>query len=286
MDVLPAHVAELVRGESEANQRWQQAIDLYRQGALAHDRGDADAAIASFDRAIVALDRAGVKRGASAIHAHAAVVFARAGDSAEAAARLERARKGAADDAGGDLVVSVFAAAVGMVIGNGDRREATQLLERATRAEVMTPELRLATRVLERALRESTAEAAAAPLSRAVPGGAALVVGKVARWIALPSAAAAAAGASDRIDLVRYGPVRRLLDRLVVARLSEPGVALTAEALIEAGWPGERMRHTAGLLRVYSAVRRLRRLGLEPVLITRDDGYLLDPDADVRREDT
>jgi len=46
------------------------------------------------------------------------------------------------------------------------------------------------------------------------------------------------------------------------------------------------MRHSAGLLRVYSAVRRLRRLGLESVLITRDDGYLLDPAATViRRED-
>jgi hypothetical protein len=89
----------------------------------------------------------------------------------------------------------------------------------------------------------------------------------------------------DRVDLVRYGPVRRLLDRLVVARLDEPGTALSAEALIEAGWPGERMRHTAGLLRVYSAVRRLRRLGLDRVLVTRDDGYLLDANAKVRRDD-
>jgi hypothetical protein len=88
----------------------------------------------------------------------------------------------------------------------------------------------------------------------------------------------------EKVDLVRYGPVRRLLDRLVDFRLSNPGEALSAEALIEAGWPGERMRHTAGLLRVYSAVRRLRRLGLESALVTRDDGYLLDPDIDVRRE--
>ncbi len=89
----------------------------------------------------------------------------------------------------------------------------------------------------------------------------------------------------ERIDLVRYGPVRRLLDGLVVHRLEHPGAALSAEALIEAGWPGERMRHTAGLLRVYSAVRRLRRLGLETILLTRDDGYLLDPNAGVMRDD-
>jgi hypothetical protein len=41
-----------------------------------------------------------------------------------------------------------------------------------------------------------------------------------------------------------------------------------------------------GLLRVYSAVRRLRRLGLEPILVTRDDGYLLEPDADARRAES
>jgi hypothetical protein len=87
----------------------------------------------------------------------------------------------------------------------------------------------------------------------------------------------------ERIDLVRYGPVRRLLDRLVAFRLTRPGDALSTESLIEAGWPGERMRHTAGLLRVYSAVRRLRRLGLEHILLTRDDGYLLDPNANIAR---
>lgn len=103
----------------------------------------------------------------------------------------------------------------------------------------------------------------------------ALTVGPEARWIVPPE--------GERLDLVRYGPVRRLLDRLVEHRLASPGEALTADALIEAGWPGERMKHTAGLLRVYSAVRRLRRLSLDQVLVTRDDGYLLDPGVDVTR---
>ena len=89
--------------------------------------------------------------------------------------------------------------------------------------------------------------------------------------------------AARRVDLVRYGPVRRMLDTLVSQRLAQPGIALTADALLEAGWPGERMKHSAGLLRVYSAVRRLRKLGLEAILVTRDDGYLLDPVARVVR---
>lgn len=104
----------------------------------------------------------------------------------------------------------------------------------------------------------------------------ALVVGRDSRWMVLPR--------GPRVSLLRHGPSRRLLERLVAKRLEAPDVALSAEALIEAGWPGEQMRYTAGLLRVYSTVRRLRRLGLDVVLLTRDDGYLLDPLVPVRRE--
>lgn len=86
------------------------------------------------------------------------------------------------------------------------------------------------------------------------------------------------------IDLVRHGSLRRVLEALVSARVDRPGVALTASEVLEAGWPGERVLHEAGLLRVYSAIRRLRRMGLETALVTRDDGYLLDPSVPVARE--
>jgi hypothetical protein len=123
---------------------------------------------------------------------------------------------------------------------------------------------------------EDLLEASPVSLRASTDEAHALVVGRDARWMTPPGGA--------RVDLVRYGPVRRLLDRLVEERLARPGTALSAEQLIDAGWPGERMRHSAGLLRVYSAIRRLRRLGLEPLLVTRDDGYLLDARAPVRRE--
>jgi predicted ATPase len=266
LDVLPAHVAELVRGESEAAKHWQHAIDLYQQGVAAHARRDPDAAIGLFERTIAALERTGVKRGVAAVHAHAAVAHAALGDPKEAAARLARASKAAEGDPSAELAVSVFAAAVDVHAG-APLAGAKTLLERTSRPEIGTPELAVAMKVLAAALAEGgPASPAATP---------ALLVGEESRWIVPPR--------GERVDLVRYGPVRRLLERLVVARLEEPGIALSAEALIEAGWPGERMRHSAGLLRVYSAVRRLRRLGLDVVLVTRDDGYLLDPDAPVGR---
>ncbi|MBX3205940.1 MAG: hypothetical protein KF764_12780 [Labilithrix sp.] len=279
LDVIPAHVAELVRGEGEAGQRWQAAIELHRQGAAALERRDPDAAVALFDRAVAALEHAGVKRGLAAVHAHAAAALATAGDPEEARARLERARAAVHDDPDAELVVAVFAAAAALLAGEATTAEAARtLLERAARAEIGSPALTVAARVLEAALSEhATPARVERDAASASAAGPALVVGHESRWIVPPR--------RERVDLVRYGPVRRLLERLVAARLAEPGVALSAEALIEAGWPGERMRHTAGLLRVYSAVRRLRRLGLDAILITRDDGYLLDADAVVRRDD-
>ena len=79
------------------------------------------------------------------------------------------------------------------------------------------------------------------------------------------------------IDLSRHAALRRVLEALVTRRLAEPGSALSADALLDAGWPGERIRHDSGMLRVYTVVRRIRALGLGEALLTRDDGYLLDP---------
>jgi tetratricopeptide (TPR) repeat protein len=99
----------------------------------------------------------------------------------------------------------------------------------------------------------------------------AIVVGALGRTLALPS--------GDAHELTRHGPLRRVLWALAVARRDRPGVALSTLDLVDAGWPGEKMKHEAATLRVYTTVRRLRALGLEGVLLTRDDGYLFDADS-------
>jgi len=55
------------------------------------------------------------------------------------------------------------------------------------------------------------------------------------------------------------------------------------EGLLEKGWPGERVHPEAGADRVYMALSTLRKLGLREVLVSRDDGYLLDPRVPVTR---
>ena len=122
-------------------------------------------------------------------------------------------------------------------------------------------------------LEEAIARAPSAPPRPASSGW---VLGDDARTLRTPE--------GTSIDLVRHGSLRKVLEALVVARIEHPGVALSASEVLEAGWPGERVLHDAGLLRVYSAVRRLRRMGLEAALVTRDDGYLIDATVPMTRE--
>ncbi|HSO36675.1 MAG TPA: AAA family ATPase, partial [Labilithrix sp.] len=83
-------------------------------------------------------------------------------------------------------------------------------------------------------------------VSLAKPSAPPWVVGPEARWVRPPG--------GEPLDLARHGSLRRVLDALVTRRLEEPGVAWSASALLEAGWPGERVRHESGMLRVYSVI--------------------------------
>lgn len=87
------------------------------------------------------------------------------------------------------------------------------------------------------------------------------------------------------VDFGRRGPLRRLLVALASHRDEAPGRGLSVLALREAGWPGEKMRAESGASRVYMAIKRLRDLGLEALLLTSEEGYFLDPRAKVRWRD-
>lgn len=150
----------------------------------------------------------------------------------------------------------------------GDPEAAREVAERIQRARPWAGRsvvLRTAIRML--ALRGAGRPAAATgPVWMVAPG---------ARWFAPPGGA--------RVSLQRRGPIRRILDALVDAQRDAPGTSFTSEALLGFGWPSERVRHDSGLLRVRVAVATLRSLGLRALLLTRDDGYLLDPTAVIER---
>ena len=84
---------------------------------------------------------------------------------------------------------------------------------------------------------------------------------------------------ADEVDFSRRGPLRKIIVALASAREQSPGQGLSPDDVLEAGWPGDVVTPDAGAARVYSAIRTLRTHGLEDVLLTQDDGYLIDPEV-------
>jgi hypothetical protein len=64
---------------------------------------------------------------------------------------------------------------------------------------------------------------------------------------------------------------------LTTLRLASPDQALPLHDVVDAVWAGERMQPEAAAARVYTTVKYLRRMGLRDLLISREDGYLLEP---------
>jgi len=86
-----------------------------------------------------------------------------------------------------------------------------------------------------------------------------------------------APGSDASIPLERRKAIRGVLRALARQREERPGEAASVAALVEAGWPGERILASAGAERVYAAVATLRRLGLQGVIQQKAGGYLLSP---------
>jgi len=134
-------------------------------------------------------------------------------------------------------------------------------------------DVRLALRVLSRALAGSDAPLSTRPSVGGPAADPVLVVGPDARWFRV--------GDREPVSLRKARSARLILAALARQRLGSPAAALPIEALFEAGWPGERIAPKAAANRVYVTVTKLRNLGLRGLLLSRDDGFLVDPAAAV-----
>jgi hypothetical protein len=101
------------------------------------------------------------------------------------------------------------------------------------------------------------------------------VVGPQAKWVQPPD--------GEPQDLRRRKSIRLILEALVEHHHAHPGAGLTLDALLAAGWPGERVVPAAGANRVYVALTTLRKLGLRGLVLSQDDGYLIDPAVPIDR---
>lgn len=113
--------------------------------------------------------------------------------------------------------------------------------------------------------------------SGCLPAGAnrKLVVGPQALWFRAPGHAWQ--------DVRRRGPIRQILLALVGAHHHSLGEGVPLASLRAVGWPAEKITENAGANRVYVALTSLRKLGLEGILTSGDDGYMLDASVEVHR---
>lgn len=88
----------------------------------------------------------------------------------------------------------------------------------------------------------------------------------------------------QRVDLSTKGPLRRIFRAIVKTHRQNPARTLSVVETFDAGWYGERVLADAAAGRVYSAISKLRRLGLGDVLLRIEGGYQLDPHVCVIEE--
>lgn len=77
----------------------------------------------------------------------------------------------------------------------------------------------------------------------------------------------------DPVEIMHRRSLRLLLAGFVHHHVSGREGGLPVPELVVTGWPGERLTEDSGRNRVYAAIRLLRKLGLDEVLVTDDAGY-------------
>lgn len=237
------------------------ALSNLARSALA--RGALDEAAEAHAAACAALEEAHERRATGRIAAQTAELLYRKGNAAEAHAVLSAALPLLRSLGDVEAEAEACLALARLHVAEGKGRDARRQLDEAQSLAARTDDVLLQARV-KRALLALQTPSTDAPTLAATRDAGELV---------LPH--------GTKLDLARRPQLRRVLLALLHQHVAAPGTTLSVDALLAEGWPGQRMLHASGLARVYMAVRRLRALGLEAVLLTRENGYCLDPELKV-----
>ena len=247
-------------------------------GCLQLQRGNWVEAEASLVQALRLLESAGSRLDLARALPFLATLEARAGRFSEAAQNLEDARAyfGPRSLSHELRVIEILEGCIDFArarsLAESDPSEAHACANRARakldEAQSASPPF-LSAYALLRADAEAWEEWEASGHVPPQPVADSLRLGPDAEWFEAPR--------GERVDLRRRAAIRRMLDFLAIKRLETPGVSIDPRELFAAGWPGVKVRPETELKRVYIGIWTLRGLGLADLLLTRDEGYLLDP---------
>ena len=245
------------------------------RGVAELELGDLEAAREHLEEACRTSRLVREHRHGALFRAYAGAVEALAGRPDDALEHLERARAVLAQHP--DLKMEASVAVLGVLVpvtraarGDADARpEADRQLEAAlaprgtlTQPEESSADVRIALRIVRHALDALEQAGASEDALRVDPGGA---------WFEPPGA--------ERVDCRRRQALRRILIRLARQRVQQPGVPISPDALIGAGWPDEKMSAASAQNRLYVTINRLRQLGLSETLQLVEGGYRFDPEV-------
>lgn len=260
-----------------------EALGLGGEGIARGAAGDVDGAVAALEASLAVARRAARPRVLAALRTLAGIAHAAAGARGDARALLGDVAD--ARDLDAELRVAGIVALARLERGGGRAAEADALVDRARDPRpTATSGLGAA---LDTLLADPFAGTAApgtdalVAFVRSVPvsGARASARPVVTRTLALEDGARAfTLSSAERVDLSRRRPLRLVLLALAAAH-GPTGAPLSWDALLAAGWPGEKMRADAGAHRVRVAISTLRKMGLGPVLETDEAGYRIARDV-------
>lgn len=274
LDEAHALLERAVARLAEVGETQYESIYAGVLGDLFFERERPDEARAWYLRGAGFLGRVLTQRQTGILHASAAALEASEGnvDAARGHLLTARACSGKIDNPVVHASVDLHAASFDLVVGRTPeaRRRATELLssfrDGGPRNEAFETSLdvRFAARMLTRAV-EGRGDAART-----------LGVLEAERVLVSPT--------GERLSLGRRGSLWRIALALVTRHERGEASGLDVLGVFEVGWPGERATIDAARTRVRVAVATLRKSGLRDTILTRDDGYLLDPHVVVARE--
>jgi predicted ATPase len=269
-------ITEAVTRFRDASEPHYEAVYACALGDIAFECGKPDLARRHYGEAESFFKHFPANRQTAVLAAASAALEAMYGDLSAAEGYLEIAKRSALSGESPFVrgIVTVHEAAVALrrardtgaaADGEGAARALLDDLaaDLGPRGELLRTSLdaRFSVRMLEAALR-----GAAEPVVKDVADARSLTVAETGEWFEL---------GGKRQDLTRRGSLKRILRALVLASQEPAEHVLGKEALLAAGWPGEKLHPDAASKRLRVAIATLRSFGLRDVLRTKDEGYVL-----------